>query len=299
MAVYILDKLRALEAAFLSEQVKRKVEVTIIGFAIFAFVIHLLLIMLVELNWIQIPGSAHLLSSPISTIYTPFSFILFYEVYLLVFYLPRSTSIYIAKQYEIITLIVIRRAMKDLSSLSLDANWFHIKQNQQFTADILSSLALFFLILLFYRLNQKKSPSLRTNEQKSSLARFIRIKGLLSLALLPVLIVLAMKSLINWSSEVFLSMSKFLEVTPDTNKIFFEDFFTILILVDVLILLISFLNTDKFYKVMRNSGFVISTILIKLSFAAEGFLNSLLVVAAVMFGVAILWTHNQFEKLET
>jgi hypothetical protein len=272
--------------------------VTIIGFAIFAFVVHLLLIVLVELNWVWIPDSGHLLNSPISTIYTPFSFILFYEVYLLVFYLPRSTSIYIAKQYEIITLIVIRRAMKDLSSLSLDANWFHIKQNQQFTADILSSLALFFLILLFYRLNQKKSPSSRSMEQKNSLARFIRIKGLLSLALLPVFIVLAMRSLINWSGEVFLSMSKFLQATPDTNKIFFEDFFTILILIDVLILLISFLNTDKFYKVMRNSGFVISTILIKLSFAAEGVLNSLLVVSAVMFGVAILWIHNQFEKLK-
>jgi hypothetical protein len=37
--------------------------------------------------------------------YTPFSVLLFDEVYLLVYYLRRSTTIYIGKQYEIIALM--------------------------------------------------------------------------------------------------------------------------------------------------------------------------------------------------
>ena len=83
----------------------------------------------------------------------------------------------------------------------------------------------------------------------------------------------------------------------DVNKIFFDDFFTILILIDVLLLLFSFLHTDKFSKVIRNSGFIISTILIKLSFGAEGILNTILIVVAVSFGIVILSIHNQYEKI--
>ena len=82
----------------------------------------------------------------------------------------------------------------------------------------------------------------------------------------------------------------------NTNNLFFDEFFTVLILVDVLLLLFSFTHTDKFNKVIRNSGFVISTILVKLSFGAEGLLNSVLIISAVGFGVLILWIHMMFEK---
>ncbi|MBC7494638.1 MAG: hypothetical protein H7221_06480, partial [Flavobacterium sp.] len=77
-----------------------------------------------------------------------------------------------------------------------------------------------------------------------------------------------------------------------------DEFFTVLILVEVLLLLFSFLLSDKFSKVIRNSGFIISTILIKLSFGTEGILNTILIVVAVSFGVIILWIHNKFEFIE-
>jgi hypothetical protein len=50
---------------------------------------------------------------------------------------------------------------------------------------------------------------------------------------------------------------------------------------------------------MRNSGFVISTILIKISFSADGVLNVLLIVGAVVFGLLILLVHDQYEKNPT
>ncbi|MFD0777147.1 hypothetical protein ACFQZF_15280 [Flavobacterium myungsuense] len=98
--------------------------------------------------------------------------------------------------------------------------------------------------------------------------------------------------------ESFFSFSKIVTDIKDINKIFFDDFFTILILVDVLLLLFSFLHSDKFNKVIRNSGFIISTILIKLSFGTEGILNIVLIVAAIAFGVIILKIHNLYEKIE-
>ena len=53
----------------------------------------------------------------LAAIYTPFSFILFYEVLMLITALPQSTTQSIAKQYEIVSLIFIRRFFKDIAQL--------------------------------------------------------------------------------------------------------------------------------------------------------------------------------------
>lgn len=279
----------------LSEKAKRKSETIIIFVAIFSFIFHLLLISLVDLNILNF-GNNKLLGNPIAAIYTPFSFILIYEVYLLVFYLPKSTSTYIGKQYEIIALIIIRRVFKDLSELEFTLNWFQEEKDLQFSYDLIATIILFFLIFVFYRLSLKKE-----GEQKSApsleIARFIKMKNIIAMCLIPIFLVLATFSLSRWVYESFFSIVQAAGSVTDINKIFFDDFFTILILIDVLLLLFSFLHTDKFSKVIRNSGFIISTILIKLSFGAEGILNTILIVVAVLFGVIILSIHNQYEKM--
>jgi predicted membrane protein len=80
------------------------------------------------------------------------------------------------------------------------------------------------------------------------------------------------------------------------NNIFFEQFFNILIIADVILLLFSFFHTDEFHKVIRNSGFIISTILIRISFSVSGLINSALIVTAILFGLLVLVIHNKFEK---
>ena len=132
--------------------------------AIGSFIIHLLLIYLNQFGLIQINGSKELLNSPIAAIYTPFSFILVYEVYLLIYYLPKSITTYIRKQYEIITLIVIRRIFKDLANLQLSSDWFDIKYDLQFTYDIVASVLLFLLLFLF----QSKSKLKQAKISKTS-----------------------------------------------------------------------------------------------------------------------------------
>jgi len=128
--------------------------------------------------------------------------------------------------------------------------------------------------------------------------QFIRLKNIIAMCLIPILLVLATYSLTKWVYENFFSLSQLVHKIGDVNNIFFDEFFTILILTDVLLLLISFLYTDKFNKVIRNSGFIISTILLKLSFGIEGILNTILIIVAVLFGVIILFVHNQYEKIE-
>jgi hypothetical protein len=47
---------------------------------------------------------------------------------------------------------------------------------------------------------------------------------------------------------------------------------------------------------MRNSGFIISTILIRISFSVSGIINTILIVSAILFGLSILYIHNKFDK---
>ncbi len=292
--------LNALHTFFLSEKTKKKSEELIIKIAIASFIIHSLLIALVDFKILHINDTTGLLRNPIVAIYTPFSFILIYEVYLLVYYLPKSINKYIGKQYEIITLILIRRIYKDLSKIKFTSDWFEIKGNLQFTYDIVGTIILFYLIFYFYRLNQKKEE--KDKDEKATLtpevANFVETKKIIATFLVPVLLILATYSLGNWIYENFITVSEIVGSIRDINKVFFDEFFTVLILTDVLLLLISFFHTDQFSKVIRNSGFIISTILIKLSFGIEGLLNTVMAVVAVLIGVILLKIHNQYEKLE-
>jgi len=240
-----------------------------------------------------------LLKNPIVAIYTPFSFILVYEVYLLVYYLPKSISKYVGKQYEIITLIIIRRIFKDIAKLDVESDWFSVTGNLWLTYDIAAAVILFFLILIFYRLNDAKESLAKLQNQPvpPSIARFIQTKRLIAACLVPLFLILAIFNLSRWLLESNYSTSPAQNTIQDINSIFFDDFFTILILVDVLLLLISLPHTHEFNKVIRNSGFIISTILIKLTFGTVGLLDVLLTIGAVLIGVVILAIHNEYEKL--
>ncbi|MCX6240963.1 MAG: hypothetical protein NTX43_04060 [Bacteroidetes bacterium] len=282
----------------LSEEVRKKSEGIIISVAIISFILHLLLVVLVNLNLLHVNEYSTLFTNPIAAIYTPFSFILIYEVYLLVFYLPKSTTIYIGKQYEIITLILIRGIFKDLANLEFTREWFRVNSDLKFTYDLIATLVLFFLIFIFYRLNDRKDEEQHnTSPLSDEILKFIRMKNIIAMCLIPIFLILAVFGLGRWIHQSFISITRMVDSFKDINTIFFNDFFTILILTDVLLLLLSFSHTDKFNKVIRNSGFIISTILIKLSFGSEGLLNTILIVTAVLFGVMILLIHNQYKKI--
>lgn len=289
----VLDKLNHL---LLSEKSKKKIEHVILILAIASFIVHLVFIYASNLFPFLNPDSP-LLGSPIAAVYTPFSFILVYEVYLLVYYLPRSITTYISKQYEIISLIIIRRLFKDLANLKLSNEWFSIKGDLQFTYDILASIILFYLLFWFYRLNKnRKLLNVDRASKDMTLDRFINFKKTIAVVLVPILLGLVVYSFGLWGYFEFTDSAVSLAELKNINNIFFDEFFTVLIIVDVLLLLVSFFYTDKYHKVIRNSGFVISTILIRLSFSVDGLVNTVLIVFAVLFGLTILAIHNSYER---
>ena len=282
----IFDKL-------LSETTQQKVEKLILYIAIASFLIHLLIIYVTKLNGSVFLQDSELFENPISAIYTPFSFILIYEVYLLIYYLPRSFTTYITKQYEIITLIIIRKLFKDLASLELSTDWFNIGGDVQFTYDLLASLLLFYLIFQF-----QKQGKLKFQKQQSinlNIANFVEKKKMIAVILVPLFFIMAFYTLINWLNGFSID-SNMVPSFDTINNLFFDQFFTILILVDVILLLISFFYTDKFHKIIRNSGFVVSTILIRMSFSTTGLISNILIVSAVVYGLIIILIHNEYEK---
>jgi len=290
------DAIKQFANFILSPGIKERSERLILSVAIVSYIVHLLLIILIDKDLIRIQSK--LLSNPIAAIYTPFSFILLYEVYLLVFFLPQSITTYIGKQYEIITLIVIRRIFKDIANLELQTDWFNNRYDLQFTYDVATSLILFLLIFLFYKSSSRSNLNRIASSKNVSdkISRFINLKKTIAILLLPLLAILAFYAFFNWTIETINDYQNGILIFANINNVFFDEFFTVLIMIDVLLLLFTFFYSDEFHKIIRNSGFVISTILIKISFSEDGLLNNVLIIGAVLFGYLILLIHNKYEK---
>ena len=265
--------------------------------AIFSFIVHLIL----HLFRAYIPGGmeAALLRDPTSAIYTPFSILLVYEAYLMIYYLRRSTTIYIAKQYEVIALILIRGLFKDMAVLDLKVATWSSQHNLEFAADIILVVMAFYLVYWFYRLSGTyKYADFEAMEEKEigpRLKQFVQAKHYLSLLLFVVFIVLGAQSLSLWVVPTFQNIEQANVVA--VNAIFFEEFYNFLIISDVIILLLSLLYSDNFPVIIRNSSFVISTVLLKLSFTAEGLLSQALILLGIGFGVLMLHVHNKYKAL--
>ena len=276
-----------------SEKNRKKAEKFTLWSSIIGFITHLFLIYLNTSQIITLKNDV-LLINPISAIYTPFSIILIYEIYLLIFFLPRSFTTSVSKQFEIISLILIRRIFGDIPEINTNSNWFKTQENIDLIYSLLGVLILYYLIYQFNKLSKRRKP------QKISLdiSNFIKSKKGVSLILLPVLIIVSIFSLSDWVfNNIYLFNENISYSVDDINSVFYNKFFEILILADVFILLLSFQYTEKYSQLIRNTGFIISTILIRLSFSATGLTNVLLIISSVLFGLIILKVYENYEKL--
>ena len=280
-------KIDKLHGYIFSDNNLKLFEKLILFLAVGGFILHLALIYL-NLNYdiSLLKGLDDLLRNPISALYTPFSFILIYEAFLLVYYFPRSFTTSIAKEYEIISLVMIRKVFGDIPMLNFEEGIIN-QEGLILLYDLLAILIIYYLIHLF----KKTITKIPKRKPTVSLSRFISYKKMLSIILLPILLFLCMSNLYDWSYAVFVNQ-EFLE---NLNYIFFIDFFTILILVDVFILLISFQYTERYSQILRNTGFIISTILLRLSFSVSGVSSLILLLSGVVFGLIILKIYQLSE----
>ena len=122
--IKLIDKCHKL---LFSEKNLKLFETAILFLAVTGFIAHLLLIYLninYELDYLS--KLDNLFTNPISALYTPFSFILIYEVFFLIYYLPRSFTTSIRKEYEIISLIMIRKVLLFLIVIDLQSQILNV-----------------------------------------------------------------------------------------------------------------------------------------------------------------------------
>ena len=200
----------------------------------------------------------------------------------------------IAKQYEIVSLILIRRIFKDISYLDFQNIELLSSENLPLLYDLIGFVVLFFLIFLFrYLLVNRKSHTVTPN-----IEGFIVYKKVLCILLIPVFLFLSIYSFTHWIIELNQLSLGLINTVKDFNKIFYNEFFVALIIVDVLILVASFRYTDRYSLLIRNTGFVVTTVLIRLSFSTDGLANILLLVSGVAFGVIILYLYSLYDKID-
>ncbi len=254
--------------------------------SILGLIVHLFLIFLSNVfSWAWLDAMS---TNYLSALYTPFSFILFYEVFLLVISIPKSTSISIALQFEIVSLVIFRNVFKDIADF--DQGPFSIDNEivQRLIIDMLGGLVMVFFVSVFYYLI--KRSKLQTHEEPPSeeLHYFLKRKKAIALLLSILLIVMSAFSFAGWSSKIYDHI--FLAHHPPVNvgHIFYIDFFNVMIFTDVFILLISMFHQTSYRFVVRNIGFIISTILIRFSLTAPKPYDVEIAIFAILFGIIVM-----------
>ncbi len=211
-----------------------------------------------------------------------FTVVLILEVISLVFTIPCSFSRSVGKQFEILALILMRNAFKELSYFPEPITFIG---NQDAVLNILSDgfgALLIFALLGYYYIVQNRAKDERM--QPTDLYYFVAAKKGIALILLAIFIFMGI-----------LSSIATLIGAPDTDVL--HGFYTILILTDILVVLISQCFQPSFYAVFRNSGFALSTLIIRIALAAPPFYNVLLGIAAALFAILLtLVSQSLFWK---
>ena len=260
-----------------SEEYIRKVAIV---FAVVGFFVHILVWVLFETGNITITGEAsELVKSPLSTLYTPFSILLVYEVYQLIRTIPDSFSSSVGKQYEIATLLVVRDILKRLSEVQNSQGWKISSDLGFLLVECVAFLVLLYTSLTYFRIS---SSSEKSEEMTDNIAIFVEAKRGIANAMLLIFLVIAAYSFYTWYGSVQEGGGSVSRV------IFFLDFFTFLILADILILLISYWFYTDFGNLARNTGFVLSTVIIRVAISSEGISSMILFTLSGLLGIAIL-----------
>ena len=260
-----------------SEEYIRKVAMV---FAVVGFFVHIVVWALFETGNITITGEAsELVKSPLSTLYTPFSILLVYEVYQLIRTIPESFSSSVGKQYEIATLLVVRDILKRLSEVENSEGWKISSDLGFLLVECAAFLVLLYTSLTFFRIS---SSSEKSEQMADNVAIFVEAKRGIANAMLLIFLATAAYSFFTWFESVQDGGGSVSRV------IFFLDFFTFLILADILILLISYWFYTDFGNLARNTGFVLSTVIIRVAISSEGISSMILFTLSGLLGIAIL-----------
>ena len=227
-----------------------------------------------------LPASARALlpTSHFYAVDAALTLLLFFEIISLTLSLARSVSASLGKQFEVLSLILIRQAFKHLAGFQEPVEWVQVKSA---VLDMLAlaagAVAIFVILGLYYRL-QRHRPLTGDAER---IASFVAGKKLISLSLLLIFAVIG-----------FWVLAK--EFSGGAAAPYFEYCYTVLIFNDVLLVLLSLRYSSVYSFVFRNSGYALATVFMRLALTAPPRISALLAVTAALYALGLTLAYNAF-----
>lgn len=269
---YIFDPLHHI---WEHEKMSRKISIALVGY----FLLSLFAIEMKRLGLLPVPLFNFVPTHHFYAISAAFTVVLILEVISLVFTLPCSFSRSVGKQFEILSLILLRNAFKELSEFPEPLTF---EGNHQAVLHILSdgfgALVVFALLGYYYIVQAKASEKAM---RPTDLYAFVAAKKGIALLLLTIFISMGISSLLA-------------TMRGQEHVDFLHQFYTVLILTDILVVLISQCFQPSFFAVFRNSGYALSTLIIRIALAAPPYYNVLLGLAAAIFAILLTKTSRAF-----
>lgn len=213
-------------------------------------------------------------TDPFYAIRLAFSLILGVEVLELIFAISDSVSLAVGKQLEIMALLLLRESFTDISllpaSISLENDWFILMQ-------VGSTAVAGLLLFSFRRLFERWHCALGYG----NVERYICSKKCISLFLLLTFFAAGGYDLYN----IFLLGGK---------PAFFHIFYTALIFTDILLVLVGQYFAPSFQATFRNSGYAVSTLLMRIAIGSPHHIGALLCVFAGLYLLSLAWLVSRF-----
>jgi len=209
-----------------------------------------------------------------------FTLVLVLEVLGLIFVLPCSFTKSMGKQFEILSLILLRNAFKELVNLPEPLHpGMDLGPIVRIAVTGTGALAIFAILGFYYKIHDTKARLVKDSYSRYA---FVAVKKLVALVLMAVFAWLAAQSLWEWFS------------TGTHTFDFFDTFYTVLIFADVLLVLVAQRFLPGYRAVFRNSGYALATLLIRLGLASPPYYDVALGLGAAVFALAMTLVFNAF-----
>jgi hypothetical protein len=243
--------------------------------------VFLLALLAIEANrggWLPPPLSTALPTNHFYAVDLALTLLLFFEVLSLVFTLARSVSFSVGKQFEILSLILVRQTFKEFTRFPEPVTWDHVRPAILDMAAVAFGALLIFVVLGFYYRLQRHLPISSDPDERWSFAASKKLTALVLLVLFAALALLDLR-------RVALGMDSY----P-----FFETFYTVLIFADILLVLVSLRYSSTYAIVFRNSGFAVSTVFLRLALTSPHHIKALMGLLAALFALCLTLAYNRF-----
>ncbi len=238
--------------------------------------------------------------SHFQAVHLAFSMLLFLELMGLIFAVPYSISRAIAKQLEILALILLRNAFKELTYFH-DPMDFALDQAvvPRIVVSSIGALLVFCCLGIYNRM-----PRYHNYMPPQEVVRYVMWKKMLSLGLMAAVAYLVVLKFLSFLAAMFPEVGMLASMKmKDTAPAFFENVYTILIFADILMVLVAQRFLPNFQALFRNSGYVIATLLMRISFAAPAYFDTIVGVIAAGYALLLTWAvsamHQQAEGEKT